>query len=192
LRYTLTAKNQPAVEVTLVEAKEIAQPKGCQPLVWRLLTNRRVETAEQTETLIDWYRCRWEIEMFFDILKVGCQVEKLQLAARERIEKALSLYLIVAWRVMHLMRLGRTCPGLPADLIFDPLEWKSAYRLNEQPLPSETPSLNDVLRQIAQLGGFLGRKGDGNPGAKSIWIGLGRIQDCLYGIQLARELGELA
>ncbi|HHK75085.1 MAG TPA: IS4 family transposase, partial [Rhizobiales bacterium] len=73
-----------------------------------------------------------------------------------------------------------------------PLEWKSAYRLNKQPLPPETPSLNDVLRQIAKLGGFLGRKGDGDPGAKSIWMGLQRIQDCIYGIQLAQELGELA
>jgi len=189
LRYTLAAKTGTPVDISLVEAREIAPPKGCQPLIWRLLTNRTVETAEQAKTLIDWYRCRWEIEMFFDVLKTGCRIEKLQLGTRERIEKALALFLIVAWRVMHLMRLGRASPGLPADLIFDPLEWKSAYRLNEQPLPPDIPPLNDVLRNIAKLGGFLARKGDGEPGAKSIWRGLQRIQDCIYGIQLARELG---
>ncbi len=132
LPHTIATKNQSLVEVTLVEAKEMAPPKGRQPLVWRLLTNRHVETAEQAETLIDWYRCRWEIDRFFDLLKSGCRVEKPQLGTRERIEKALSLYLIVAWRVMHLMRLGRTCPRLPAELIFDPLEWKAPYCLKRR------------------------------------------------------------
>jgi len=72
--------------------------------------------------------------MFFDVLKVGCEVEKLQLNHRDRIEKALALYVIVTWRVMNLMRLGRQCPELSASLIFDTLEWKAAYGLN-QPLP---------------------------------------------------------
>ena len=112
--------------------KEINPPKGCRPIVWRLMTNRRVQNELDTIEMIDWYRCRWEIEMFFDVLKVGCQVEKLQLATRERIEKALALYMIITWRVMYLMRLGRICPDLPADLVFDELEWKSSYLLGKQ------------------------------------------------------------
>ncbi len=72
--------------------------------------------------LIDWHRARWEIEMFFDVLKVDCRVEKLQLDTKERIEKALALYIMVVWRILFLMRLGRTCLELPDDLVFDPLE----------------------------------------------------------------------
>ena len=191
LRYTLHPKGKTAIEMTLVQAKEINPPKGTQPIVWRLLTNRTVDNVAQALEILDWYRCRWEIEMFFDVLKVGCKVEKLQLDTKERIEKALMMYMIVAWRVMYLMRLGRTCPDLPANLVFDPLEWQSSYLLNKQSLPDGLPTINNVIRNLAILGGFLGRKSDGEPGAKSIWRGLQRIQDCIYGIQLAKEIQEL-
>jgi hypothetical protein len=76
--------------------------------------------------------------------------------------------MIITWRVVYLMRLGRVCPELPADLIFDPLEWKSSYVLLEKTLPKTMPSLNSVLRNLAQLGGFLGRKSDGDPRTKSM------------------------
>jgi len=188
LRCTFPVKGKDGVEVTLVQAKEINPPKGTSPLIWRLLSNRTVENEAQACELINWYRCRWEIEMFFDILKVGCKVEKLQLSSKERIEKALVMAMVVAWRVMYLMRLGRICPDLPAELIFDSLEWKSSYGLLDKKIPKKVPTLNAVLRNLATLGGFLGRKSDGEPGAKSIWIGFQRIQDCVYGIQMARKL----
>jgi len=188
LRCTFPVKGKEGIEVTLVQAKEINPPKGKSPLIWRLLSNRTVENEDQACELIDWYRCRWEIEMFFDILKVGCKVEKLQLSSKERIEKALVMAMVVAWRVMYLMRLGRICPDLSAELIFDPLEWKSSYGLLDKKIPKKVPTLNAVLRNLATLGGFLGRKSDGDPGAKSIWIGFQRIQDCVYGIQMARKL----
>jgi len=188
LRCTFPVKGKEGIEVTLVQAKEINPPRGKSPLTWRLLSNRIVENEAQACELIDWYRCRWEIEMFFDVLKVGCKVEKLQLSSKERIEKALIMAMIVAWRVMYLMRLGRACPDLPAELIFDSLEWKSSYVLLEKTIPIKVPTLNTVLRNLATLGGFLGRKSDGDPGAKSIWIGFQRIQDCVFGIQMARKL----
>jgi len=188
LRSTFPIKGKAGIEVTLVQAKEINPPKGKAPLIWRLLSNRTVESEAQACELIDWYRCRWEIEMFFDVLKMGCKVEKLQLASKERIEKALIMAMIIAWRVMYLMRLGRVCPDLPAELIFDPLEWKSSYVLLEKTVPKKAPTLNTVLRNLATLGGFLGRKSDGDPGAKSIWIGFQRIQDCVYGAQMAHKL----
>lgn len=191
LRYTLSPKGKTPVEMTLVQAREMNPPKGSQPIVWRLLTNRAVSTEEQAVEIINWYRCRWEIEMFFDVLKVGCKVEKLQLGARERVEKALALYMVVTWRIMYLMRLGRNCPELSADLVFDSLEWKSSYLLGKKKLPDGIPSINEVIRNLAMLGGFLGRKCDGEPGAKSIWKGFQRIQDCIYGIQMARELQEI-
>lgn len=117
--------------------------------------------------LIDWYRARWEIEILFNVLKNAWRVEALQLGAIERIERALALYLVVAWRIAHLMRLGRTCPDLDAQLLFDPDEIQAAYLLRDK-VPPANPRLNDVLRQIACLGGFLARKGDGEPGVKTI------------------------
>lgn len=93
----------------------------------RLLTNREAPTLAEAATLIDWYRCRWEIEMFFNILKNGCKVEALQLAAMPRIELALSFFMIVAWRIGYLMRLGRTCPDMDCEIVFDREEWQAAW-----------------------------------------------------------------
>jgi len=191
LRCKLPVKGSQDIEITLIQAKEINPPAGESPLIWRLLSNRKVETAEEANEVIDWYRCRWEIEMFFDVLKVGCQVEKLQLCSKERIKKALVMAMLVTWRVMYLMRLGRVCPDLPAELIFDPLEWRSSYILLAKPIPEKMPTLDAVLRNLAALGGFLGRKSDGDPGSKSIWIGFQRIQDCVYGVKMADKLKEL-
>ena len=82
----------------------------------------RHQAAEVVE-LIDWYRARWEIEMLFNVLKNGCKVEELQLGTIERIERALALYLVVAWRIAYLVRMGRTCPNLDAHLFFDPMRY---------------------------------------------------------------------
>jgi len=129
--------------------------------------------------LIDWYRARWEIEMYFDVLKNGCKVESLQLKTMPRLELALALYMVVAWRINRLMRLGRACPELPADLLFETEEWQAAYLLHDKPVPKTPPPLQEVVRLVASLSGFLGRKGDGEPGARTIWDGLEQIAVCV-------------
>lgn len=175
------------VEVTCLVAREEGAPTGVKPVEWRLLTNRRIETFEAATELIDWYRARWEIELFFHVLKNGCRVEALQLSTVERLERALALFMVVAWRIARLMRLGRTCPDLDAALLFERDEWQAAYILNRKKVPNSPPKLNEVVRLIAMLGGFLARKGDGEPGVKTIWLGLQRVVDFAAGIRFARE-----
>ncbi|MGF6701283.1 hypothetical protein OKW38_005960 [Paraburkholderia sp. MM5496-R1] len=113
--------------------------------------------------------------LYFHVLKNGCEVETLQLAAVDRIERALALFLVVAWRVTYLMRKGRTCPDLDAALFFDPDEIRGAHLLAKKKMPTPPPTVNEVVRLIAQIGGFLGRKSDGEPGAKTIWRGLDQV-----------------
>jgi Transposase Tn5 dimerisation domain len=169
------------IEMTCLVASEVGAPACEKPVCWRLLTNRCATTLEQAQELIQWYRARWEIEMFFDVLKTGCGVEALQLASLPKIGRALALFMVVSWCIARLMRLGRTCPDLPASLMFDPDEIKAAYVLTNKPTPALPPRLNDVVRRVAMLGGFLARKGDGEPGAKTIWIGLQRVMDFAAG-----------
>ena len=95
-------------------------------------------------------------------------------------------HLVVAWRINRLMRLGRSLPELPADLLLEADEWQAAYILNKKPVPKKTPELNSVVRLIARLGGFLGRKGDGEPGAKTLWLGLRDIAVFVEGTRFAR------
>ena len=79
-------------------------------------------------------------------------------------------------------------PDMDAQLMFEPDEWKAAYILNKQKLPDKPPTLNEVTRLVARLGGFLARTGDGEPGVKTIWLGMQRILDFAVGIRFSREL----
>jgi len=172
-----------ALEVTCVIAREVDAPPDVKPIEWRLLTNRTVDTLESAAELIDWYRARWDIELLFLVLKEGCRVEALQLSILERLERPLAWFLVVSWRIAKLMRLGRALPDLDAELFLAPEEWQAAYILSEKPLPKEPPCLNTVVRLIAGLGGFIGRKGDGQPGAKTVWLGLQRVTDFAAGLR---------
>ncbi len=107
-----------------------------------------------------------------------------------QLERALALFILVAWCIARLMRLGRTCPDLDAELLFESDEWRAAFILNRQKPPRTSPRLNEVVRLVSMLGGFLARKGDGEPGVKTIWQGLQRVMDFAAGLKYARELHE--
>ncbi len=175
------------LEATCIVAREVDAPAGVKPVEWRLLTNREAASLEAAAELIDWYRARWEIELFFHVLKNACRVEALQLSTMERLERALALFMVVAWRIARLMRLGRTCPDLEAEWLFEREEWEAAFLLNKKRPPKTPPRLNQVVHLIARLGGFLGRKGDGEPGVKTLWQGLTRVMDFAAGLHYARE-----
>ena len=178
------------LDATCVIARELDPPAGEEPIEWRLLTNREITTVEEAAELIDWYRARWEVEMFFDVLKNGCQVEELQLHTLERLEVALALFMIVAWRINRLMRLGRECPEMEAGVIFEPEEIIAAYAINKQKVPDAPASLGQVMRLVAMAGGFIGRKSDGDPGVRTIWRGMEKVMSFADGIRWSRAHAE--
>ncbi len=86
--------------------------------------------------------------------------------------------------------LGRSCPEMPCTAIFDEEEWQAVYRvIHRSPPPNIPPNLNTMLRMIAGLGGFLGRKSDGDPGAQTIWIGLQRTKDFVVAMEALNASG---
>jgi hypothetical protein len=170
-------KGAPGVTVTAILAREERPPAGQKAIEWRLLTNRTAETLEAVVELIEWYRRRWLVEVFFRIWKSGCRVEALQLGTLERLERALVIYLIIAWRILHLVTWGRDCPDLPCEVVFDPEEWQAAWIVAKRcPPPTTPPPLGEMVRLIAGFGGFLGRKHDAHPGPKAIWEGMQRVR----------------
>jgi hypothetical protein len=181
-------KKLPVVEVTAILAWEEEPPEGVEPIEWLLLTNLVIANAAEAQEKVQWYVCRWQIEIYFRILKSGCKVEELQLQDRDRLEVALALYMIVAWRVLYLIMLGRTVPDLSCEAVLAPEEWKAVYLVTQKKRPpSHPPKLQEILVLIAGLGGFLARKGDGLPGPKALWIGLQRTRDFVIALQ-AREI----
>jgi hypothetical protein len=179
----------PAVTVTAVLVREEHPPAGEKAIEWRLLTNRTAETLEQVVELIDWYRRRWLVEVFFRIWKSGCRVEALQLGTLERLERALVIYLIIAWRILHLVTWGRDCPHLPCDVVFDPAEWQAAWIVAHRCKPPETPpTLSAMVHLIAGFGGFLGRKHDAHPGPKAIWEGMQKVRAFAIALEATRAV----
>ncbi len=180
----------PSVELTAVLAHELDPPAGQTPVQWLLLTTLPVETFEQAVEKLQWYLCRWEIELLFKVLKSGCEVEELQLEHIDRLEPAIAMYLIIAWRVLLLTMTGRRCPDLPCDVILETEEWHAIYMVSEraQP-PDEPPPLDTIVRMLAGFGGFLNRKHDGHPGNKTVWIGLQRTRDFVLALAAYKAAG---
>jgi hypothetical protein len=191
-RFELPPQGGKTLQVTAILAREEQPPEGAQPVEWRLLTNEVLASLEQGCERIDGYRRRGLAEIFFRILKSGGRVEALQLGTRERLERALALYLIVAWRILSLVTLGRECPELSCEGVFAPEEWQAAWIVarRERP-PSTPPTLAEMTRIVAGFGGFLGRKGDGHPGPKALWAGMQKLMDYVDSIHSLREAFDL-
>jgi IS4 transposase len=156
--------------------EEIDVPEGEESINWLLFTTLKIETQKDAEKVVDLYLCRWGIETFFHVLKTGCTIEELQFENSSRLFPCIAMYLIVAWRVMHTMMLGRLMPEVSCGLVFEEDEWECAYAIviKKRP-PSDPPTLGNMIRMIATMGGYLGRKNDGPPGPQVIWIGIQKL-----------------
>jgi hypothetical protein len=157
-----------------VLAQEAEAPAGINPLRWMLLTTCAVESFEAACEKLRWYTLRWGIEVYHRTLKSGCKIEQRQLGSADRIEACLAIDLVVAWRIFYLAKLGREVPDVSCTVFFEEAEWKAlvAYVTRNPTPPEQPPSLRDAMRMVASLGGFLGRKSDGEPGTQTLWLGL--------------------
>ena len=164
------------VKIYALYLKEVNVPIGEKPISWLLLTTLKIENQEDAQKVVNFYLCRWGIETFFHVLKNGCKIEELQLEHSSRLLTCISMYLIVAWRIMYTMMLGRLMPEISCDLVFEEDEWECGYALvyKKKP-PPKAPTLGEMIKIIATMGGYLGRNGDGPPGPQVIWIGIQKL-----------------
>ncbi|MCL6614777.1 MAG: IS4 family transposase [Firmicutes bacterium] len=181
----------PPVKLYAILAREIAPPPEVkEPIEWLLLTTLKVETMGEAAEKIGWYTQRWKIERYHYVLKSGCRVEELQLETAERLKKAIALYSVVAWQITWLTYQARETPEAPCTVVFDEKAWQTLYCLinNTAKPPKKPPTLKQVVFMLARLGGFLGRKGDGDPGVKVLWRGLRRLHDALEVLKTLQPL----
>jgi hypothetical protein len=167
------------VPLWAVQALEEAPPAGTAPIEWLLLTTCAVHTTAEALTRVDWYACRWGVEVWHRILKSGCRIEARQLETAERLQRCLPLYSVIAWRIFYATMLSRAVPDVPCTVLLALEEWQALYcAIHRTPTPPETPPpLRQAVHWIAQLGGFLARRGDGEPGATVVWKGLQHLAD---------------
>jgi hypothetical protein len=168
----------PPVSVNAILVREPHPPEGDVPVEWLLLTSLPIDRIEAVRQAIEYYCVRWMIEVFFRTLKSGCRAEERRFETIDRQLRCLAVYLIVAWRTLYVCRMGRACPEISCEAIFEPAEWKSVYRVvQNKPPPHRPPSLGDMVRMIAQLGGYVDRPRRDPPGPQTVWLGLQRMHD---------------
>lgn len=167
------------VTLWAVLIREMNPPQGVESLEWLLLTTLEVLNFDQACEIIRYYTLRWLVERFHFVLKSGCALEDRQLRTADRLQRFLALANVVAWRLLWLTYLGRGRPDLPCTVAFEDYEWQALYAYLHKTaiLPSTPPTLHQATLWLAQLGGFLGRKGDGYPGVKVLWRGWQRLVD---------------
>lgn len=168
----------PPTTLNVVLVRELNPPTGEAAVEWLLLTSLPVATSEQVREVVACYCLRWMIEVFFRTLKSGCRIEERRFEKLPRLMNCLTLYMIVAWRTLYVCRLGRSCPEVSCDLVFEPAEWKAVYRVvrGEMP-PRQPPPLKKMVRMVAQLGGYVNKPNAGDPGPQTVWLGLARTND---------------
>lgn len=165
------------ISVNVVLCEETDPPEGANAISWMLVTTLGIETDEDVQRVISSYCVRWQIEVFFRTLKSGCRIERRRFEEIDRVLNCVAFYSVVAWRLMYMCYLGRECPDLDCEVIFEPSEWKSVYTILDEEFPAEgSPSLNELIRAIARLGGFIDRPKN-HPGTQTLWIGLQRTYD---------------
>lgn len=170
------AAKLPNLQVGAVLATEIDPPEGEKPVQWLLLTSLPVETLEQACVIIDYYLVRWQVQMYFKVLKGTCKVETLQLQSVDRLKRCIALKMIAAWRTLFVTHLSRCRPDAPCTVAFDEEECKSVHMVSEGgPLPGQPPRLGQFVKTVAGLGGYLGRRCHGPPGPIRLCVGLERM-----------------
>jgi hypothetical protein len=169
----------PEVTVNVVWVREVNPPTDDEPVEWILVTTLPIDTVEQVREIIEYYRVRWMIEIVFRTLKSGCRIEERRFERLDRLETCLAVYLIATWRTLFVCRLGRTAADLDCEIVFAPSEWKSVWMaVHRKTPPKKQPTLNEIVRLVAQLGGYVNRPNRKDPpGPQTVWLGLQRMRD---------------
>jgi hypothetical protein len=168
------------LRVNVVFVKEVGAPQNVEPLEWMLLTDLPVDTEDDALQIVAFYKIRWQIEEYHKILKSGCTVEKCRFQTAERLIRYISLMSIIAWRLYYITHISRSAGAdTECTKILAEYEWKALYlkMSSTKILPDKPPTIEQVIKWIAKLGGFLGRKNDNNPGITVIWRGWARFTE---------------
>lgn len=176
------------IAMCVVWVREVDPPRGQKPIEWVLYTSLPVQTFHDAWTVIEYYECRWLIEEYHKALKTGCSVERRLLGNADRLEAMVGLMSVVAVRLLQLKSMARSVPDRPARNVVPPLwlEMLKAARKNLHRVHDLT--IRQFYRELAKLGGFLGRRSDGEPGWITIWRGWEKLNTLVRGAELAIKL----
>ena len=183
-------KRLPSLPIAMwvVHAVEVDPPKDMERVEWILLTSLPVARFDEAWRILEYYEKRWLIEEYHKALKTGCRIESRQLQSKEGLERITALLSVVAVRLLQLKSAARTTPAAPARNLV-PLHWiKMLLAARKRSKLTVAMTIREFYREVAKLGGFLGRKYDGEPGWITIWRGWQKLYLYIHGAELAQTI----
>lgn len=178
----------PALQLSVIHARERNAPGTRAPIEWKLITDLPVSSRAQAVEKLDWYAMRWKIETFHKILKSGCKAEEARLRTADRLANLISVLCILSWRIFWLTMISRAVPQAPPEVAFTQTEIELLDRLvQESARTARAPPLVRNVFKLAQLGGYLARASDPPPGNTVMWRGMRRLTDIQLGYELAMK-----
>ena len=171
------------ISMNVVVVEEVGSVKGAKPIRWVLLTSLRVKTFADAWQVITDYENRWLVEEYHKVIKTGCGIESHALRSAERLEPLVGLISILGIRLFQLKLLGRTDRNRRAKSHV-PNKWLTTLKLLRPKLAISNLTVYDFFRELAKLGGFLGRKYDGEPGWQTIWRGHQKMKSLIDAQQI--------
>jgi Transposase DDE domain. len=194
-RASWAAALPPAVELWLVDAREVDPPSDATPIHWRLLTTHAVTTLAEGCRITGFYRRRWVIEQVFRVMKTkGFDIEAVRIEAVRPFENLAAATLIAAIQVQQMVHDRDGTAARPLSDVFEAdeqpaleavcatLEGKTARQKNPHP----KGSLAYGTWVCARLGGWTGYYG--KPGPIVILQGHLRFKEMLAGWKIARDV----
>lgn len=201
IRYGLVSIHEPKasgiVDMYAVQVTEVDPPAGVEPIEWLLLTTDPITSVEDAWQRVKWYRCRWRIEEFFQVLKSGCRIEARQFESRSTYDPSLAISMLVAVKLLSMVKQARATPDVPASAVLSQEEehvlvvHARAKKMGHH-CDSSTLRLVDAVVLIAMLGGYKARCCDGPPGWITLWRGLSRLEDMVEGYRLVHPVRPVA
>lgn len=175
----------PAIACWAVRVREVEPPAGEEPIEWVILTDEPAGDLETALKVVFWYSCRWLIEEYHKCLKTGCRAEDRQLETAERLGALLGMLTVVAARLLQLKHQARCDPQRPARQVV-PGGHVDVLAARQGLGPDMT--VHQFWRAVAQLGGFLARKSDGDPGWLTLWRGWQKLDLLVEGAEVGRKM----
>ena len=162
-----------------LEVVEPDPPDGVEPLRWRLLASWPIASVEAAVEAVEWYTCRWGIEVWHKVLKSGCRIEARQLETDARMKRCLAVYSVIAWRILYATMLSRILPQAPCTALLDDDEWQALYCTIHDVAtpPPQPPPLHTAVEWIGRLGGFRPQKSRPHPGVTALWRGFQHLTE---------------
>jgi hypothetical protein len=150
-------------------------------LEWILITTIPVLDSQSAIEKAEWYSHRWIIEEYHKCLKTGCAIEKSHLQSGKGLMALAGILGIIATKLLELRSISRASEDIQAEKIVPEVFIRILAR--KLCLKNSSLTMKDFWKQVARLGGFIGRKSDGDPGWQTLWGGWLRLLDMAWAVE---------